>query len=50
MRGYARLDTWTLTRPKDKDRRRVAEPPDEHLGVDTAQKHGGPLDIGQMLR
>ncbi len=50
VRGYARLDTWALTRPKAGDRRRSAGPSGENLGVDVAHEQGGPLDVGQMLR
>ena len=50
VRGYARLDTWALTRPKPGDRRKLALPLPENLPVDLAHEHGGALGIGQILR
>ena len=50
VRGYARLDTWTLTRPKGGSRPGSGALPDEHLAVDKAHELGGPIDVGQMLR
>jgi adenylate cyclase len=49
VRGYARLDTWALRRP-DSRKTREPSPATDGIGVDTAQEHGGPLTIGQMLR
>ena len=53
VRGYARLDTWALTRPKSSDRHQasaLANLAGERPGVDSAHEAGGPLDVGQMLR
>jgi adenylate cyclase len=52
VRGYARLDTWTLTRPKSGGRGGSKDgAPPEHVAVDrTTRQLGGPIDIGQMLR
>jgi adenylate cyclase len=50
VRGYARLDTRTLTRPKGGSRPGSGAQPDEHLAVDKAHEMGGPIDVGQMLR
>ena len=51
VRGYARLDTWTMTRPKGSDRK-SSEPlgPQDRVGVDQAPKVGAPIDVGQLLR
>jgi adenylate cyclase len=48
VRGYARLDTWTLTRPKGGTKDPGGPP--EHVAVDKAHQLGGPLDVGQLLR
>ena len=48
VRGYARLDTWALTRPKGGGRSK--ELPGEHLALDKAREQGVPIDITQMMR
>jgi hypothetical protein len=59
VRGYARLDTWSLTHPKPSDRKKRAAVADagphehrdtEHRAIDAAHRHGDPFDAGQVLR
>ena len=50
VRGYARLDTWTLTRPKGGGGRHKEGVPPENAAVDRAHQLGGPIDVSQMLR
>jgi adenylate cyclase len=53
VRGYARLDTWALTRPKSGERRgpsALSNLAEDRFGVDAVLEPGGPLDVGQILR
>lgn len=53
VRGYARLDTWTLTRPKVSKggKHKEGRPgPEERVAADPASEAPGPHDVGQLLR